>query len=74
MSLFINDAKPLAGDTVRFGRVFILQRFRWNGGLLCQRIDRGRDALGPYNAVVLDGGGSPRRVHILGHEKVEIVD
>jgi len=70
----IYGRKPQAGEETKFRHVRVLQRFRWNGGLLCQRIDRSRDALGPYNAVVLDGDDGPKRVHILGHEKVEIVD
>lgn len=73
MNLFIKDAKPLVGEEIEFRRVFILQRFRWNGDL-CQRIDRSLDRLGPYNAVVLDGGDAPKRVHVLGHEKVKVVD
>ena len=71
MSLFIRT-KPGVGDEVEFRRVHILQYFRWNGDR-CQRIDRCRDALGPYNAVSLDGGDNPKRVHILPDEKVEIV-
>ena len=71
MSLFIR-AKPSAGDEAEFRRVHIRQCFRWNGDL-CQRIDRSRDALGQYNAVVLDGDDSPKRVYILPGEKVEIV-
>jgi len=72
MTLFVNS-KPRAGDETEFRRVRIQQLFRWDGGSLCQRIDRSRDALGPYNAIILDGDDSPRRVHILGHEKVEII-
>ena len=73
MSLFIKDAKPLVGEEVEFRRVFILQRFRHNGDL-CQRIDRSLDKLGPYNAVVLGGNDGPKRIHVLGHEKVTVID
>ncbi len=64
--------KPQVGEQAEFSRVRVRQFFRWNGDL-CQRIDRSRDKLGPYNAVSLDGGGSPKRIHIWGHEVVEIV-
>ena len=72
MDFAIYGWKRRPGDRTEFKHVRPLQRFRWNGDL-CQRIDRSRDQLGPYNAVVLDGGGSPRRVHILDHEIVEII-
>jgi hypothetical protein len=64
--------KPRPGEQAEFRRVRVWQRFRLDGDL-CQRIDRGRDRLGPYNAVSLDGGGSPKRIHILDHEVVTIV-
>lgn len=72
MTLLIYGPEPRVGEQVHFRRVFILQRFRWNGDI-CQRIDRSRDQLGPYNAIILDGDDSPKRVHILDYEKVEIV-
>lgn len=69
----IQGRKPQVGEQAEFRRVRVRQRFRWNG-YTCQRIDRSRDRLGPYDAVSLDGGGGPKRIHILDHEVVEIVD
>jgi hypothetical protein len=60
------------GEETEFGRVRVQQLFHLNGDV-CQRIDRARDRLGPYNAVVLNGDGSPRRIHVLDHEIVEII-
>jgi hypothetical protein len=66
--------KRQPGEQTEFRRVRVLQRFRWNGRLLCQRIDRCRARDGSYNAMVLDGGGSSSRVYIMDHEIVTIVD
>jgi len=72
MDFAIYGPKPRPGDKTEFRHIRPSQRFCWNGDI-CQCIDRSRDALGPYNAIILDGDDSPKRVHILGHEKVEIV-
>jgi len=72
MDFAIYGWKRRPGDKTEFKHVRPLQRFRRNGEL-CQRIDRSRDQLGPYNAVVLDGDDGPRRVHILSHEIVKVV-
>jgi hypothetical protein len=73
MDFAIYGQKRRPGDETEFRHVRVLQRFRWNGDV-CQRIDRSRDRHGPYNAIVLDGDDSPRRVHVLGHEKIRVVD
>lgn len=72
MDFVVYGPKLPAGEKTEFKHIRPLQRFRWNGDV-CQRIDRSRDQLGPYNAVALDGGDSPKRVHILDHEIVEII-
>lgn len=74
LNVFIyGGPEPRAGEEVKFRRVHIQQHFRWNGDL-CERLDRCRDMWGAYNAVTLGGEGGPRRVYILDHEKVEVVD
>jgi hypothetical protein len=72
MDFVIYGQKRRPGDETEFRHVRPLQRFRRNGDV-CQCIGRARDRLGPYNAVALDGDGSPRRIHVLDHEIVEII-